>query len=72
MLVEEFKKLHTEKKESLLLISHQERIIRMADRVMIIEGGQVTKCGPTEEILPYLTGEAISYPQCLSHRDAAL
>ena len=25
-----------------------------------------------EEILPYLTGEAISYPQCLSHRDAAL
>ncbi len=34
----------------------------MADRVMIIEGGQVTKCGPTEEILPYLTGEAISYP----------
>ena len=72
MLVEEFKKLHTEKKEGLLLISHQERIIRMADRVMIIEGGQVTKCGPTEEILPYLTGEAISYPQCLSHRDAAL
>src|SRR5699024_11767410 len=52
MLVEEFQKLHTEKKESLLLISHQERIIQMADRVMIIDGGQVTKCGPTQEILP--------------------
>ena len=70
MLVEEFKKLHTEKKESLLLISHQERIIRMADRVMIIDGGRVTKCGPTEEVLPELTGDAISHPECLKHQDA--
>ena len=72
MLVDQFEKIHSKKDQKLILISHQERIIRMADRVMIIEGGQVTKCGPTEEILPYLTGEAISYPQCLSHRDAAL
>lgn len=72
MLVEEFKKLHTEKKESLLLISHQERIIRMADRVMIIENGQVAKCGPTEEILPYLTGEAISHPHCLKNQEAGM
>ena len=72
MLVEEFQKLHTEKKESLLLISHQERIIQMADRVMIIDGGQVTKCGPTQEILPYLTGEAISHPQCLKNQGAAV
>ena len=72
MLVEEFQKLHTEKKESLLLISHQERIIQMADRVMIIDGGQVTKCGPTQEILPYLIGEAISHPQCLKNQGAAV
>ena len=32
MLVEEFQKLHTEKKESLLLISHQERIIDVYKR----------------------------------------
>ena len=72
MLVEEFQKLHTEKKESLLLISHQERIIQMADRVMIIDDGQVTQCGPTKEILPYLTGEAISHPQCLNHQGTAV
>jgi Fe-S cluster assembly ATP-binding protein len=56
MLVDEFEKIHREKKETLLLISHQERIIRMADRILVIREGAVEKCGSAEEILPTLFG----------------
>lgn len=65
MLVEEFEKIHTNKKESLLLISHQERIIKMADRIMIIDNGEVKTCGPASEIMPELTGEAMTHPYCM-------
>ena len=54
MLVKQFEKIHQEKKESLLLISHQERIIRMADRILVIRDGQVECCGERDEILPKL------------------
>lgn len=57
MLVDEFGKIHQEKKETLLLISHQEKIIRMADRILVIREGAVEKCGNAEEMLPELFGE---------------
>ena len=41
MLIKRFEEIHREKKESLILISHQERIIRMADKIMVIEDGEV-------------------------------
>mgnify|MGYP000161239447 CR=1 FL=1 len=56
-----------EKKESLILISHQERIIRMADRIMVISDGKIDRIGPAEEILPTLldtsSQEACCYGQ---------
>lgn len=57
MLVKEFEKIHSQKKETLLLISHQEKIIRMADRILIIKDGIVDGCGSAEEMLPILFGE---------------
>lgn len=36
MLVKQFEQLHQNKKESIILISHQERIIQMADRIMVM------------------------------------
>ena len=58
MLVDEFEKIHRDKKETLLLISHQEKIIQMADRILVIRDGSVEKCGEAEEILPMLFGGA--------------
>jgi Fe-S cluster assembly ATP-binding protein len=55
MLVRQF-----EKEQSLILISHQERIIRMADRIMVIEGGKVGSIGNAEEMLPKLINTADS------------
>ena len=54
MLIQQFEKIHSEKKESLILISHQERIIQMADRIMVIEDGKIAALGETKEILPTL------------------
>ncbi len=56
MLIQEFEKIHREKNESLILISHQEKIIRMADRIMVIEDGKIKAMGAKEEILPTLFG----------------
>ena len=67
MLIKKFEQIHKEKKESLILISHQERIIRMADRIMVISDGKIDRIGPAEEILPtlldYSSQEACSYGQ---------
>lgn len=57
MLVKQFEELHARKKESLILISHQERIIQMADRIMVIKDGKVDAIGTREEIFPGLVGE---------------
>ena len=58
MLVDQFEKLHEEKKESLILISHQEKIIRMADRIMVIRDGRVDSIGPKDQVLArLLSGE---------------
>lgn len=54
MLIQEFEKIHSKKAESLILISHQERIIRMADRIMVIEDGTIGAFGARDEILPEL------------------
>ena len=54
MLVKQFEQIHREKKESLVLISHQERIIRMADRIMVVRDGRVESCGSRDEIVPML------------------
>lgn len=54
MLVKQFEQLHQEKKESLILISHQERIIQMADRIMVVKDGQISAIGTKEEVYPSL------------------
>lgn len=57
MLVKRFEQIHKEKKESLVLISHQERIIEMADRIMVIADGKVQSIGAAQEMIPQLFGE---------------
>lgn len=57
MLIKRFEQIHKEKKQSLILISHQERIIQMADRIMVIGDGKVQSIGEAKEIMPSLFGE---------------
>ncbi|MBD5547884.1 MAG: ATP-binding cassette domain-containing protein [Lachnospiraceae bacterium] len=57
MLVKQFEQLHKNKKESLILISHQERIIQMADRIMVVRDGKITALDEREKVLPNLVNE---------------
>ena len=66
--IEQFEKMHKEKKQSLILISHQERIIQMADRIMVIEGGKIASIGQTADILPQLLGKTADSYSCLKCR----
>lgn len=50
MLVKQFEKIHREKKESIIVISHQEKLINMADRIMLLKGGKIEKIGTRDEV----------------------
>ena len=39
---------------SILIISHQERILNIADQIVVLANGQVSKIGTKDEILPEL------------------
>ena len=44
----------TFRESAIIVISHQERIIELADKVVLISGGKVTHSGTKEEILPFV------------------
>ena len=53
-LISVFEKMHARTNGSILIISHQERILSIADKIVVIAGGRVEKEGPRDEILPGL------------------
>lgn len=53
-LVETFQKLKEKSLKSIILISHQERIMELADEIIVIDNGTVRERGSKEEILPHL------------------
>ena len=56
-LVETFQHLQAQSKQSIILISHQERIMQLADEIIIIENGRMKTRGTRESILPSLMNE---------------
>ena len=61
-LTETFETIHKTGNSTLLIISHQERIIRLADEIVVIEQGQVAKHGPRDEIFPQIMARTL--PGC--------
>ncbi len=57
-LIQVFEKLRDDVKGSILIISHQERILNIADRIVVIADGKVSAIGTKEEILPKLLGQS--------------
>lgn len=53
-LIELFEQMHNEINGSIVIISHQERILNIADEIIVIANGSVSKMGTKEEILPEL------------------
>ena len=47
-----FEAIHQDSSASMIIISHQERIIRLADEIVLISGGEIQAQGPVDEIFP--------------------
>ena len=53
-LITVFQSLRSTLHGSMVIISHQERILQIADEIAVISGGELTHQGKAEEILPEL------------------
>ena len=53
-LISVFEKMHKEIQGSIAIISHQERILNIADEIVLLSNGQIEEIGSKEEILPKL------------------
>ncbi len=53
-----------DEKRSILIISHQERILNIADEIIVLSGGRVKAQGSRDEIMPQLTGADAAVDVC--------
>ena len=64
-LTETFRMLHGTRENTIIVISHQERIIDLADEIVMISGGKVVRHGPKEEIMPHILADTAGMCQFL-------
>ena len=53
-LIDAFEELKKEKDKAILVISHQERLLEIADNIAVIVDGKIRIAGPGKEIMPQL------------------
>jgi Fe-S cluster assembly ATP-binding protein len=64
-LIQVFEKMHAKEGGSILIISHQERILNIADEIIVLADGKVVKQGSKEEILPEIIGTKYAAGACI-------
>ena len=55
-LIKVFEKMHEKTQGNILIISHQERILNIADKIVVIADGKIKTQGVKDEVLPSLLG----------------
>ncbi|MBR0108379.1 MAG: ATP-binding cassette domain-containing protein, partial [Pyramidobacter sp.] len=64
-LIRIFRKMRDDIKDSsIIIISHQERILNIADEIIVLSGGRIEKHGPREEVFPELAGTPSAVDVC--------
>lgn len=63
-LIQVFERMRETTKGSIMIISHQERILNIADRIVVISGGRIIKEGTREEVLPEIIGTSSAVEAC--------
>ena len=64
-LIQVFEKMRAQIHDSsIMIISHQERILEIADEIVVLRDGRIDASGPREEILPALIGTPSAVEAC--------
>lgn len=63
-LIRVFERMREKSNGSILIISHQERILNIADEIVVIADGRITKQGPKDQVLPEIMGTAAAVDVC--------
>ena len=58
-LTETFEQIHQQHRATMIIISHQERIIRLADEIVVVANGQIAHRGSTQEIFPLILANTL-------------
>lgn len=61
-LIRVFEKMHEEIHGSIVIISHQERILTIADRIVVIANGEIVQQGGREQVLSDVLSESAGCP----------
>lgn len=67
-LIQVFERMRETTNGSILIISHQERILNIADEIVVIAGGQIIKQGSKEEVMPQIVGTSSAVDTCQTYR----
>ena len=70
-LTETFEQIHREGDATMIIISHQERIIRLADEIVVIANGQIAHRGSTDQIFPLILADTLGSCPVLERKEAA-
>ena len=69
-LTETFEQIHAHHSATMIIISHQERIIRLADEIIVVAGGQIAHWGTTEEIFPLILADTLGSCPVMTRKEA--
>ena len=70
-LTETFEDIHRTHSATMIIISHQERIIRLADEIIVVGGGELQYRGSAEEVFPKIMADTMGSCPVLTRKEAA-
>lgn len=63
-----FESIHQDSDASMIIISHQERIIRLADEIVLVSGGEIKEQGSVSEVFPKILANTTGVCSYLEER----
>ena len=67
-LTETFEQIHRSHSATMIIISHQERIIQLADEIIVVGGGEIKHRGTTQEVFPLILADTLGSCPVLNRR----
>lgn len=71
-LTETFEQIHQEGHSTMIIISHQERIIQLADEIIVVSGGTIAHRGTTDEVFPLILADTLGGCPVLEKKEVKL